>query len=163
MSSSAVCLRPAALRSEDGRKSAFSRSKDARSKLPPRRLPFRRDFLRLFRRFALRRARKMWAAGRDGAAARRCRRQNVRRGRVRRWRLALDGRGCCGGRRGRYRRLDRWRIGGGINIVIKIVVVARDVARLLGSLQLGAKLRDYAGLNHLATLRVNWMCDVRIK
>src|SRR3954447_5988119 len=58
-------------------------------------------------------------------------------------------------------------VGGGVSgcvdVVIVIIVIARDVAGLLGAIELGAELADDAALNHLAALRIDRMSDIGVE
>ena len=57
-----------------------------------------------------------------------------------------------------------WRgIGCRIDIVIVIFIVAGDISRLLGPLELGTVLGDDAVLNHLAALRIDRVSDIGIQ
>ena len=66
----------------------------------------------------------------------------------------MSRRGTCFSRRSISRR---------INVVVKVVVVPRDVARLLGAVLLHTIFGDHAILNHLATLRVDGVRDVGVE
>ena len=50
-----------------------------------------------------------------------------------------------------------------VDIVVVIIIILRHVARLLRAVELGAKLRNHAALNHLAAGRINRVRDIRIE